>query len=117
MNSHVMEQTKKDELKVREYLEEMISEYKKNEIEVEDIEVNELNAGEYCCIVVFNLIFFLCIIPLCWGFYTVEPLQAIVLMFMGKVIKIEKTPGLKWFFPIGREVKIVSLGNFFFFNF
>lgn len=61
----------------------------------------------------FNFLFFLCIIPICCGFYTVEPLQAVVIMFMGKVVKVQEKPGLSWFFPIGRQMKIVSLGNFF----
>jgi len=53
----------------------------------------------------------LCIIPICFGFYTVEPLQAVVIMFMGKVLKVNQEPGLAWFFPIGRTIRIVSLGN------
>ena len=58
----------------------------------------------------FNLIFMICIIPICLGFYTVEPLQAVVIMFMGKVVKVQDKPGLSWFFPIGRMTKNVSLG-------
>lgn len=113
-NSGVNEQTAKDEAKVREILGGMISEYKKNKVEVPEPEVNQLNGGEYCCLIFFNFIFFLCIYPICVGFFTVEPLQAVVLMFMGKVIKVVKKPGLNWYFPIGRTHQIVSLGKIFF---
>ena len=79
--------------------------------EIKEHEVNELGGGECCLLVLFNFLFLICIYPLCWGFYTVEPLQAVVIMFLGKVIKVTKTPGLKWFWPIGREVKTVSLAK------
>ena len=53
----------------------------------------------------------LCIFPMCAGFYTVEPLQAIVIMFMGKVIHVNDSPGLSWYWPIGRYMRVVSLGK------
>ena len=55
----------------------------------------------------------ICIIPICCGFYTVEPLQAVVIMFMGKVINVNKKPGIAWYWPIGRAVRTVSLGTAF----
>ena len=58
----------------------------------------------------FNLIFMICILPICFGFFTIEPLQAVVIMFMGKVVKVYKKPGLCWYFPIGRFNRTVSLG-------
>ena len=61
--------------------------------------------------VFFNILFMLCIIPICLGFCTVEPLQAVVIMFMGKVVKVQDKPGLSWYFPIGRANKTVSLGG------
>jgi regulator of protease activity HflC (stomatin/prohibitin superfamily) len=61
--------------------------------------------------VFFNLLFMICIFPICFGFFTVEPLQAVVIMFMGKVVKVVKKPGLSWYFPIGRMSKTVSLGK------
>jgi regulator of protease activity HflC (stomatin/prohibitin superfamily) len=60
----------------------------------------------------FNFLFMLCILPICLGFFTVEPLQAVVIMFMGKVVKVLKKPGLNWYFPIGRNNRVVSLGIF-----
>jgi regulator of protease activity HflC (stomatin/prohibitin superfamily) len=59
----------------------------------------------------FNILFMICIFPICMGFFTVEPLEAIVVMFMGKVVKVVKKPGLSWYFPIGRVTKKVSMGN------
>ena len=111
MNIHTKEQTIKDEGKVREILNDLMSEYNKNEIEIEEPEVNSLTGGEKCCLIFFNMIFLICIYPICWGFFTVQPLEAKVLMFLGKVIKVIKTPGLKWYFPIGMEVRTVSLGT------
>ena len=60
----------------------------------------------------FNMIFMLCILPICFGFFTVEPLQASVIMFLGKVVKVQDKPGLSWYFPIGRNNRTVSLGIF-----
>jgi regulator of protease activity HflC (stomatin/prohibitin superfamily) len=49
------------------------------------------------------------------GFYTVDPLEAAVIMFLGKIVKIQRKPGLSWHLPIGRTIKKVSLGmNSFF---
>ena len=109
-NSVLKERALKDEMNVRKTINDLLDEYKKNEIEVEEPEINTLNAGEKCCLIFFNMIFLICIYPICWGLFTVRPLEAQVLMFMGKVIKVIKTPGLKWYFPIGRTIKTVSLG-------
>ena len=59
----------------------------------------------------FNILLMIFIQPIIAGFYTVLPLEAVVLMFMGKVVRITKKPGLFWFFPIGRTIKRVSLGK------
>jgi hypothetical protein len=109
-NSEKNIQMTKDEQKVRETINDLLSEYEKNEIDVKEPEINTLNAGEKCCLIVFNLIFMIFIYPICWGLFAVQPLEAKVLMFLGKVIKVIKTPGLKWFFPIGMEIRTVSLG-------
>ena len=100
----------RDELQIREILDDLLDNYKKQKIEVPPKGDMTMGCGELCCMYFFNLIFMICIIPICCGFYTVEPLQAVVLMFMGKVIKVQKQPGLSWYWPIGRQVKVVSLG-------
>ena len=100
-----------DEARVRHILSDLMKEYKNNEIDVQEPEKNTLSGGEKCCLFFFNMIFLICIYPICWGFFTVQPLEAKVLMFLGKVIKVIKTPGLKWYFPIGMHVKTVSLGK------
>lgn len=100
-----------DEERVRDILKDLMREYQENEIDIKEPEKNELSGGELCCLIFFNMIFLICIYPICWGFFTVQPLEAKVLMFLGKVIRVIKTPGLKWYFPIGKDVKTVSLGN------
>lgn len=100
-----------DEEKVRSILQDLMREYQENEIEVKEPEKNKLSGGEYCCLIFFNFIFLIFIYPICWGFFAVQPLEAKVLMFLGKVIKVIKSPGLKWYFPIGMQVKTVSLGR------
>jgi hypothetical protein len=116
-DNNYRELQKEDAKKVREIMKDLIDEYSNENQEIKEHEVNELNGGECCLLVLFNLCFMICILPLCYGFYTVEPLEAVVIMFLGKVIKVTKTPGLKWFWPIGREVKKVSLGTPFYFIF
>ena len=110
-NTEYQQLQMEDQTKVREILGDLMDEYSRENQEIKEHEVNELGGGECCLLVLFNFLFLICIFPLCSGFYTVEPLQAVVIMFLGKVIKVTKTPGLKWFWPIGREVKTVSLGN------
>jgi len=39
-------------------------------------------------------------LPCLCGFYTVEPLEAVVILAFGKIIKVEKEPGLHWFMPM-----------------
>jgi hypothetical protein len=100
-----------DELKVREIISDLLHEYKKDKIDIEEPEINTLNGGEKCCLIFFNFIFLIFIYPICWGLFTVQPLEAKVLMFLGKVIKVIKEPGLKWYFPIGMSTQTVSLGK------
>lgn len=99
-----------DEKKIRELLHDLLTNYKKQKITVPSKGDMALNGGEYCCLIFFNFIFALCILPLCCGFYTVEPLQAVVLMFMGKIIKVNTSPGLSYTFPFGVAKQRVSLG-------
>ena len=57
-----------------------------------------------------NILCFIFIRPIFLGFYTVDPLEAAIIMFMGKIVKVQHKPGLSWYLPIGRTIKKVSLG-------
>lgn len=99
-----------EEMKVREMLDDLLKNYTQNKIQVPDRGNMELTCGEKCCMIFLNLLVLICIFPILSGFYTVQPLQAVVLMFMGKVVKVQKQPGLSWYWPVGRISKTVSLG-------
>ena len=50
--------------------------------------------------VLFNFLFCIFIIPICYGFFTVQPNTVVILEAFGKPIKIIKKPGLSWYWPI-----------------
>jgi len=62
----------------------------------------ELTGCESCLFYGLNFFFslLLAFLPCCCGFYTVEPLEAVVILAFGKIIKVEKEPGLHWFYPM-----------------
>lgn len=99
-----------EERKIREMLEDLLTNYKKQKIEVPERDNMTLNGVEKCCLIFFNMIFMICIFPICCGFYVLGPLEAGVIMFLGKVIHVRKTAGLGWYWPIGRSIRKVSLG-------
>ena len=98
------------EEKVRGLLDDLLNNYKKQKISIPDRGDMELSGGEWCIIIFLNMIFMICIFPIFGGFYTVQPLQAVIIMFMGKVVKVTDKPGLSWYLPIMRDTKTVSLG-------
>lgn len=55
----------------------------------------EMNCIEYFCLLLCNLPL-LFILPFTCGFYTVQPMESVVLMFMGKILKVENATGLHW---------------------
>ena len=57
------------------------------------------------CIVCLLLAF----IPCCCGFYSVEPLEAVIITAFGKIIHVEKEPGLHWYWPFFRSSRTISL--------
>jgi len=71
----------------------------------------ELTACESCLF--YGLNFFFCMLfaflPCCCGFYAVEPLEATVILAFGKIIKVEKEPGLHWFYPMLSTRRVQSL--------
>jgi len=60
----------------------------------------------------YFLNFFLCMclafIPCCCGFFTVEPLEAVVITAFGKILNTETDPGLHWFLPCCTNFNIIS---------
>jgi len=49
------------------------------------------------------------LLPLCCGFYSVEPLEAIIITAFGKVVHVEKEPGLHWYWPFFNTKSRLSL--------
>lgn len=48
------------------------------------------------------------IFPILYAFFSVEPNSAVILEAFGKPIKIIKEPGLRWFWPIGVQRRLIS---------
>lgn len=72
---------------------------------------SKVTSGEWFVLVMINILNMIFIIPIWEGYYTVQPSQAIVISFFGKVVKVDMTPGLRWYFFKFRKVHKVSLGN------
>eukprot|EP01090_Pellita_catalonica_P006466 TRINITY_DN16691_c0_g1_i1.p1 TRINITY_DN16691_c0_g1~~TRINITY_DN16691_c0_g1_i1.p1 ORF type:complete len:344 (+),score=50.47 TRINITY_DN16691_c0_g1_i1:49-1032(+) len=44
-----------------------------------------------------------------FGFYTVAPQQHVLIIFFGKLVKVQKNPGLHWYWPFGRSTIAVPI--------
>ena len=55
-----------------------------------------------CCLI-------LAFLPCLCGFYSVEPLCAVIITAFGKVVHVEKEPGLHWYWPFFRTTSNISL--------
>ena len=58
---------------------------------------HKLTCSDILCLVLMNIPYLL-ILPTLFGFYVVEPMHSAVIMFMGRVVKVENRPGLHWTF-------------------
>jgi len=54
--------------------------------------------------ILLNLLFSIFIIPILGGFFTVEPQQHALVVFMGSLTRVITTPGWYWFPVIGRRM-------------
>lgn len=70
-----------------------------------------LSGCENCLFIFLNVICCMLIvfIPCLCGFYSVEPLEAVIITAFGKVIHVEKEPGLHWYWPLFRTTSTMSL--------
>jgi hypothetical protein len=56
-----------------------------------------------------NFLYIILILPAIFSFFVVKPGEAKVIMRFGRVIKVDKNPGLKWLWPFGLKVRPVSM--------
>jgi len=70
-----------------------------------------LSGCESCLLVFLNIIgiTLFALLPLCCGFYSVEPLEAVIITAFGKVVHVEKEQGLHWYWPCFKTLSKISL--------
>lgn len=70
-----------------------------------------LTGCENCLFIFLNIICCLvtAFLACCCGFYSVEPLDAVLITAFGKVVHVEKEPGLHWYWPFFRSTSTMSL--------
>ena len=75
---------------------------------IHKVDLTSISLKEYCCMVFFNLIFFIFLLPILCGFFTIQPNEIVIVEVLGKPIKVMDTPGLNWYFPIATSFRKVS---------
>ena len=101
-----MDDEKENYNQLEDYMEETINQIKKECKEKEEPDIEEGTNNFIFC----NIILFLIWLPtFLYGFFSVYPLTAVVVLVMGKVVKTYDTPGIKWYWPVGSEFKVISL--------
>ncbi|KAL6059954.1 SPFH domain-containing protein [Balamuthia mandrillaris] len=58
--------------------------------------------------VLWNLLWFITVLPIFGSFFTVSPQQHGLVVFWGTLVRVNRTPGMYWFPVFGRQVKYVS---------
>lgn len=66
---------------------------------IDKININQSKSGEFICMVIINLLFFIFIIPILYGFFTISPNEVVIVESLGKPVKIIQDAGLHWYFP------------------
>lgn len=75
---------------------------------IQKVSLTSTSPKEYCCMVFFNTIFFIFILPILFGFFTIKPNEIVIIEVLGKPIKTMQTPGLNWYFPIATSFRRIS---------
>jgi hypothetical protein len=75
---------------------------------IDRVNLDKTSKLEYCCMLTFNIFFFLFLFPILYGFFTIEPNEMVIVEVLGKPIKVMSKPGLNWFFPIATKFRKVS---------
>lgn len=75
---------------------------------IEEINLEGATSGEYIGMIIFNLFFFLFIIPIFYGFMQIGPNEIIIVESLGKPVKLIKDAGLHWYFPCMNRFRKVN---------
>lgn len=74
------------------------------------MELDGMWYGIYYCVNTFFLLLFpLTLCTLSAGCLTIEPMTAVIIVVMDKVLETRMTPGLNWYWPIMANKQVVSL--------